>query len=193
MSFTDLPVQAAWQHVGAREGFEVVFFARAGDGWMCSGNTTAVAAGVAWAVRYELQVNADWSTRSVRLHGVSATGTRNTTIESVAAGRWLVNGVEEPHLGGLLDVDLESSAMTNALPVLRQRLEVDQAAAAPAVYVRVGDLSVGRIDQRYVRLPDRDGTRRFHYTSPTFDFTAELEYDKSGLVTTYPGLAVRVA
>ncbi len=193
MSFGELPEQAAWRHVGARDGFEVVFFVREGDGWLCIGNTSAVEAGVAWAVRYEIRVNADWSTQSARLHGVSGAGERITTIESVAAGRWLVNGAEASHLDGLHDIDLESSAMTNALPMRRLRLEVDQAVAAPAVYVHAADLSVERIDQRYVRLPDRDRTRRFHYTSPTFAFTAELEYDNGGLVTTYPGIAVRVA
>ena len=53
--------------------------------------------------------------------------------------------------------------------------------------------SVERLEQRYVRMED-DGTRqRYDYTSPAFDFRAELIYDGSGLVLAYPGIATRTA
>lgn len=193
MPLADLPELAAWRHVEARVGFEVAFFARADGVWRCVGTTTAVEDGKAWAVRYEIQLNADWSTRFARIGGRSATGGRSVILESVATGRWLIDDAPAPHLDGLVDIDLEASVVTNAFPMRRLELGVDQAADAPAVYVRAGDLTVGRLEQHYVRLPDGDETRRFRYSSLTFDFTAELEYDISGLVTTYPGLATRVA
>lgn len=46
-----------------------------------------------------------------------------------------------------LDVDLESSALTNALPVHRMGLGIEPAADAPAAYVRALDLSVDRLEQ----------------------------------------------
>lgn len=39
-------------------------------------------------------------------------------------GRWLLDGEPAPHLEGCRDVDLESSAMTNSLPLHRMELPV---------------------------------------------------------------------
>ena len=50
-----------------------------------------------------------------------------------------------------------------------------------------------RLEQRYLRLDDDGDHRRYHYTSPAFDFECELVYDASGLVLDYPGIAVRAA
>ena len=106
---------------------------------------------------------------------------------------WLIDGVRAPQLDGCLDVDLESSSLTNAFPVHRLGLEVGQAAQAPAAYVRALDLEVQRLEQRYVRLPDGATGQRYHYSSPQFNFECELAYDRSGLVIDYPGIAVRAA
>jgi hypothetical protein len=54
------------------------------------------------------------------------------------------------------------------------------------------DLSVERLEQRYVRLDDDRGCECYRYTAPQFDFECELLYDASGLVLEYPGIAVRV-
>jgi hypothetical protein len=53
---------------------------------------------------------------------------------------------------------LESSAMTNALPVRRMSLATGERTEAPAAYVRAIDLSVERLDQTYQRADD-DGAR----------------------------------
>jgi len=42
MSFSPLPVTAAWLHRGARQGFEVACFQPAGRGYVISGSTSAV-------------------------------------------------------------------------------------------------------------------------------------------------------
>ncbi len=91
-----------------------------------------------------------------------------------------------------MDVDLEASAFTNALPVHRLGLAVRQRAEAPAVYVRATDLRVERLEQRYAHLPDNGESRRYDYTAPAFDLTTELTYDEFGLLLSYPSLAVRV-
>lgn len=64
---------------------------------------------------------------------------------------------------------------------------------ALAAYVRALDLSVERLEQRYVRMDDDRGRERYHYAAPQFDFECELLYDVSCLVHEYPGIAVRVA
>ena len=60
-------------------------------------------------------------------------------------------------------------------------------AEAPAAYVRAADLGVDRLEQTYEHL----GPGRYGYAAPAFDFACVLEYDDTGLVTRYPGIAVR--
>jgi uncharacterized protein len=177
---------AAWQHRDAREGFEAVRI----EGQRFEGQTAAVEDGEAWAVGYVIELDDDWRTRSAL---VSALGGREVRLQGDGAGRWRVDGEPAPHLDGCLDVDLESSSLTNAFPVHRLGLEVGQEADAPAAYVRATDLAVERIEQHYLRLDDGDQGQRYHYTSPAFDFECELAYDAAGLVLDYPGIAVRVA
>lgn len=90
-------------------------------------------------------------------------------LESSGPGQWLVDGTSAPHLTGCVDVDLESSVFTNALPVHRLSLEVGQGADAPAVFVRAFDLVVERLDQRYPRVDDDSGQQRYAYVAPRFE------------------------
>ena len=191
MSFTPLPATAAWRHRGARSGFEVVYFGAHGDGCRIEGWTTAIEDGATWAVEYAIEVDAAWATRSARARGRSAEGFCSTVLEADGSGRWLIDGEPAPSLDGCLDVDLEASAMTNALPVRRMGLPVTAAAAAPAAYIHAVGLAVERLEQTYVRATDESTCQRYDYTAPAFDFGARLVYDQAGLVLDYPGIAVR--
>jgi uncharacterized protein len=193
MAFAAPPEFAAWRHRDARDGFEVVFLRAADGGYRLDGHAAAVEDGEAWAVRYRITLDGAWRTRRARVSGRSASGEHELVVDADGSGGWRVNGTAAPALDGCLDVDLESSACTNAFPVHRLGLQVGAEADAPAAYVRALDLSVERLEQRYVRMED-DGTReRYDYTSPAFDFRCELVYDQSGLVLDYPGIAVRTA
>jgi hypothetical protein len=190
--FRALPATAAWQHRDARLGFEVAFFQRGDGGYQINGCTTAVEDGQTWIVSYAISLDETWATRNARISGRSASGVRDARLESDGLGRWRIDGQVASHLDGCLDVDLESSAMTNALPIHRMGLRVGARASAPAAYVRALDLSVGRLDQDYLRSADEGGHQRYEYSAPAFGFTCRLVYDESGLVLDYPGIAVRV-
>lgn len=187
MSFAPLPVTAAWQHRGARTGFEVVYFSAGGDGCLIEGWTTAIEDGATWAVQYAIEVDAAWATRSATIRGRSAAGSCSARLQADGHGRWLVDGQPAPRLDGCLDVDLEASAMTNALPVRRMGLAAAAAGDAPAAYVRAVGLAVERLEQTYARTTGQ----RYDYAAPAFGFAARLVYDESGLVLDYPGIAVR--
>jgi len=193
MSFAPLPATAAWLHRGARSGFEVVYFRPGGDGSQIEGWTAAVEDGTTWVVEYAIEVDAAGATRSARIRGRSADGFRSARLEADGAGHWLVNGDPAPALDGCLDVDLEASAMTNALPVRRIGLPVAARATAPAAYVRAVGLAVERLEQTYERAADEASWQRYDYAAPAFDFSARLVYDHAGLVLDYPGIAVRAA
>jgi uncharacterized protein len=191
VAFVSWPGQAAWQHQGARNGFEVVFFAARDSGWLIQGCTTAMESGALWAVEYAIELDAAGATRGAQINSRSAAGAHSAALEADGAGRWLVNGEHTPQLDGCLDVDLESSAMTNALPVRRLALAVAGRAAAPAAYVRAADLTVDRLEQTYLRLPGEGPGQSYDYRAPVFDFECRLSYDQYGLVLDYPDIAIR--
>ncbi|WP_405491169.1 putative glycolipid-binding domain-containing protein [Nocardia sp. NBC_00511] len=187
-SFDALPQVAAWRHRGARSGFEVAFFEENPWGMRARGTTTATEDGVSWVVDYIVQVDSSWRTRSARITGRSAAGTRVIEVEADGAGGWRIDGAVAPHLQGCLDLDLESSAMTNTFPIHRLRPAPETQVSAPAAYVRADGLSVQRLEQTYYRT----GSRRFRYTAPDLGFTCTMTYDAHGLVEDYPGIATRV-
>src|SRR5204862_2956546 len=170
MTFTEPPHFAAWEHRDARRGFEVAFFGRADGELRVEGETAAVEGADAWAVRYSIALDSEWHTIAAHVTGRSVAGRREVSLRSDAAGRWDVNGERAPELDGCMDVDLESSALTNAFPAHRLRLAVGEQAEAPAAYVRATDLGVERLEQRYLRLDDDgSGRQRYRYTAPRFE------------------------
>jgi hypothetical protein len=182
---------AAWRHVGARAGFEVLFLEYKNDCYYLDGHVTAVEAEEAWGIRYAITLDSAWATHSAHIRGRSALGEHEVRLESDGTGKWRVDGNAMTNLTGCFDVDLEASACTNALPVRRLGLQVGQAADAPAAYVRARDLRVQRLEQRYTRLSNTGNRSRYDYIAPSFDFRALLVYDEFGLVLDYPGIAVR--
>ena len=186
-----MPSAAAWHHRDARQGFEVVYFHAVKGGYRIDGHTAAVEDDQPWVVQYTIVVDTRWTTRSASVTGHWSTGTRNIDIEADGHGRWHIDGTHAAALDGCLDVDLESSSMTNALPARRLALPVGGRASAPAAYVRALDLSVERLEQHYVRVADEGGNQGYDYSAPAFDFNCRLVYDTAGLPLDYPGIAVR--
>jgi hypothetical protein len=193
MRFQFPPRSAAWRHHEARDGFEVTFVHRHEDGYRVEGATSAVEDGEAWSVRYVIELASDWATRSARLEGRSGLGSHELRLDADGSGRWRIDGAAAPHLDGCLDVDLEASAFTNALPVHRLGLELGQHADVPAAYVRALDLTVERLDQGYTRVDAGADRERYDYCAPAFAYECRLSYDDYGLLLDYPGIAVRVA
>ena len=187
-SFGRLPAAAAWRHETSRDGFEVVHFDDARGRDRITGQSALVMDGAPLSVRYVIELDPGWGTRRAHVHVRSYAGVRETLLEAGGAGSWRIDGTAAPHLDGILDVDLEASAMTNAFPVRRLRPAHGVETAAPAAWVRAQDLSVERLEQTYTRRDDR----RFDYAAPELGFRVLLEYDDAGLVLTYPEIARRV-
>jgi hypothetical protein len=193
VSFASPPPAACWQHQGLRSGFEVAYFTVEASGVGVDGATTGLQDRDTWIVTYNLQLDESWCTRRARVTTRTVSGVAERVLESDGGGHWVVDGELATELDGCLDVDLESSAMTNALPVHRLRLAVGEQAAAPAAYVRVLNMEVERLEQGYARVDDQESLQQYDYEAPVFDFRCRLVYDASGLVLEYPGIAVRSA
>ena len=191
MTVDSLPASASWRHVQAREGFESTFFRPQRSGYRIEGHTTAVEQGEVWAVRYAISLDERWITRGARIWGWAVSGEYETTLDADGLGHWEVDGKPRPEINGCFDVDLESSACTNMIPMRRLELRVGQTAKAPAAYVRACDVRVERLEQTYTRLRDDGSTQRYRYRSPGFAFESVLVYDASGVTLDYPGIATR--
>ncbi len=191
VSFDVPPPTAAWLHQEARSGFEVVHFRPNDDGYLIDGRAAAIEDGQTWVVDYDIAVSRKWETRSAAVTSRTTTGVRSTLLQTDGDGRWSVDGEPAAHLEGCVDVDLEASAFTNALPVHRLLLAMGERADAAAAYVRARDATVERLEQCYLRIIDDGPDQRFDYSAPAFDFACELTYDRAGLLLDYPGIAVR--
>jgi hypothetical protein len=193
MRFVDPPGFACWRHEGLHLGFEVTYFQTGTDEVRVDGTSTGVQDGDPWILSYSVLLDGSWRTRTATVTTRSWTGQVEVVLETDGAGHWTVNGRPSPSLYGCLDVDLEASAMTNALPAHRLELPIGERADAPAAYVRTKSLVVERLDQTYRRIKDDGSTCRYDYTAPAFDFHCMITYDQSGLVLHYPGIARRSA
>jgi uncharacterized protein len=187
-----LPASAAWRLVGAHDGFEVLFPGEDDEGVHLDGHLTVVEEGVPCALRYSIRVDRSWTTQWAQVIARSGPDWHERQIQRTPSGALTVNGATMPELEGLVDVDLEGSAVTNALPVNRMKLEVGEGADAPAAYVRLPDLRVVRLDQTYRRIEDDGDRAHYEYEAPEFDTSCVLVYDEAGLVLDYPGIARRV-
>jgi hypothetical protein len=185
--FGRLPAAAAWRHETSREGFEVVYLDERADGITIAGEAALVIDGAPLHAGYVVELDAAWRTRRARVRGRWPGGARETLLQTDGEGSWRVDGAPAPQLDGILDVDLEASAVTNALPVHRLELELGVATPAPAAWVRAHDASVERLEQTYTRMD----AQRFEYAAVELGFRVELVYDDAGLVTHYPEIARR--
>lgn len=195
MLHSGLPHQAAWRHGPSREALEVAFLTPHHDGLLIDGRTVAVEDGAAWAVRYHIELDADWGTRHAVITTFAGTDgdERMTTLDHDGTGLWRVDGLPAHQLDGCLDVDFEASALTNAFPVRRATPAVGDELDAPAAYVRVAAVAPAKLAQTYRRQDDDPGGHAsFVYASPAYDFTSTITYDAAGLVVTYPGIAERM-
>ncbi len=193
--FANLPSLATFRHAGAREGFEAVCFRQpqaTGEGYLLEGGTTANEDGIAWSVQYRIEVDEDWQTTRVEAVGISPLG-HHTLHAERRDGRWHVNGAERADLDGCIDIDFESSLVTNTLAIHRLDLSATTPQDVPAAFVRADDLRVDRVEQTYLCTDHAEDRITFEYTSSTFGFAGELVFDGSGVVIDYPGIGRRHA
>lgn len=172
-------------------GFEVVFFRPAGGGHRLIGHTTANEEAALWSVGYDVTLDAGWQTLAVHANALTLDGGGEVALTRDAADRWLVDGRPRPDLDGCVDVDFESSAVTNTFPIHRLDLVEGRAVDVSSAFVRADDLRVERLDQTYTLIARSREALICHYESPAFGFVCDLVYDPTGLIVDYPGIASR--
>ncbi|WP_074954155.1 putative glycolipid-binding domain-containing protein [Myxococcus fulvus] len=159
------------------------------DGWALAGSVVLSREGTPCLVEYSVESDSRWRTRQVHVALRGAGGSRTLDLRVDAGLRWWRGDEEVVQFAGCTDVDLAFSPSTNTLPIRRLSLEVGQGSDVTAAWVRMPDLSLEKLPQRYTRL----SSTRYRYESGGGRFTSEVETDELGLVTRYPPAWVRVS
>lgn len=126
-----------------------------------------------YVLDYELETSPGYVTE--RLHASIAGGAEVALVRGQSA-----------ELEGVLDCDLGFSPLTNAMPVLRDRMhEGGDARELDVAWVSVPGLAVHRDHQIYEPL----GGGRIRFRSPEADFERVISLTPDGFVRDYPDIA----
>jgi hypothetical protein len=191
----------AWTKDGAAgaEFVEVTF-----DGRALSAVGVAIGGDpVAYRADYQLETGPEFVTARLQVTVAGEGWLRTLDLRHDASGTWEARATAEGeppvampppaegHLGeveGALDCDLALSPLTNSMPVLRHRLHEGAGSAEFLMaWVSLPDLGVHAARQRYTAVRALPGDRRLiRFESLGDPFTADLTFDRDGLVLDYP-------
>lgn len=167
------------------EGHDSCRLSKSADGWTLNGRAVFHEGGRPCSLTYEVDCDSGWRTRSAVVTGWLGAQDLRFVIEPSPSGGWRLNGIEQPQVAGLVDVDLGFTPATNLLPLNRHALAVgDGATPSPAVYLEFPAARLDHLKQTYQRLDET----RYRYTSPAYGYDETLEVSAFGFVTDYPGL-----
>ncbi|MGW2227761.1 putative glycolipid-binding domain-containing protein [Streptomyces formicae] len=175
-------------------GFETAWVELAPSGLRARGRAVGVVPHPYW-LSYELDTDEEFVTRRLQVTAEDAAGTRSLDLRRAdgdQGGTWTANGAPLPLVDGALDCDLGLCPLTNTMPVLRHRLHRGEGQRDFLMaWVSVPDLTVRPSRQTYTHLGRAgDGGATVRYASGTY--VSDLEFDESGLVVSYPGIARRL-
>jgi hypothetical protein len=163
-------------------GHEIAELERSGDGWELRGVALLAQDGQPCRLEYRIACDADWRTRTVRIHGQIGDRPLLRELTRSAHDDWEVDGRPAPTLRGCIDVDLGFSPSTNLLPIRRLDLAIGGHAEVRAAWVRFPTLALEVLEQVYTRL----GPDSYRYESAGGAFRRDLTVTGEGWVTDYP-------
>lgn len=155
-------------------------------GWRLTSELDAEDEGVAARLRYTIDCDREWRTRSALIEGEANGEPVRFALTADGEGHWRRDGAPLPALDGALDVDLGFTPMTNTLPIRRLGLEVGETAPVRSAWLRFPELHLESLEQTYTR----EAERAFGYRAQVDGepFTARLDTDACGRVLLYEGL-----
>jgi uncharacterized protein len=140
-------------------------------------------------VSYRLDCDAEWRTRrlTVTVNGPEAAPANRLALVADGAGNWTdaLQHRPVPELDGCIDIDLSATPVTNTLPIRRLGLSPGMSRDLTVAYVKIPDLTVRAVAQRYTCTSRDGGQPCYQYESG--HLRASLPVDEHGLVLDYPG------
>jgi uncharacterized protein len=178
-------ISAFWRTLYT-DGCDVARLEQVDDGWHLSGTAVWFQDGRAARLDYAVDLTSGWITRTGRIDGFvgEARVDRRIALED---GRWILDGVEQPELDGLIHLDFGFTPATNLQQLKHADLAIGEAADVHAAWIDYkGGLS--RLPQTYRRT----GEETYAYLSPTSDYAETLVIAPDGFAREYPTLWTRL-
>ncbi|HEX8452472.1 MAG TPA: putative glycolipid-binding domain-containing protein [Longimicrobium sp.] len=167
-------------------GREKARVARVATGWRLTGEVAVEEDGVAASLRYEINCDPWWLTRSALVEGEVGGRAIHVALDADGDGGWSRDGAPLQELDGALDVDLGFTPATNTLPIRRLALAVGETRAVRSAWLRFPDVRLEPLEQTYTR--EAESVYRYRALLDGEDFTARLDTDAIGRVRLYEGL-----
>jgi uncharacterized protein len=146
-----------------------------------------------YAVSFTLVVGTEWESESLEADVFDGDETKSLSLIRSEDGGWWVGQDPIPDSAQCDDVDIASTPLTNTPPLVRLGLAVGESAEVPVLWVRVPELVVEVVSQRYERLQPGDGLDRYRFSFVEADAPVHpLTVDDDGLVVDYGGFASRL-
>lgn len=159
------------------------------DAWRLAGTSVFCLDDQPCCLSYEVNCDAFWHTRSAKVTGWMGTTSVQLELDVLQEGHWSFNGVEQPQLNGLIDVDLGFTPATNLIQLRRLSLSVGHQVDARVAYLDFPEFTITRLEHHNHRVE----FYKYDYKAPRFDYVATLSVSDVGFVTQYPGLWELVA
>lgn len=138
--------------------------------------------GAAYRIQYQIICDAGWNVERVSV--LNFLDAKEFALTK-SGEDWLDDGHRPiESLRGCTDVDIMVTPFTNTLPIRRLNLKQGEAQEISVVYVKIPDLSLSKLAQRYTRLSEDI----YRYENLSSGFASDLKIDKDGLVVDYPGI-----
>src|SRR5579859_1096113 len=137
---------------------------------------------------YQVQVDSAWNVRECVLQVGGEQG-QTLHLFTDGQGQWTdATGVLCSTLDGCLDLDISLTPFTNTLPLRRLALAPGESTDLLVAYLRVPELSISPVRQRYTCLSRTPSGGTYRYEGLDSHFTANLLVDEKALVVDYPGI-----
>lgn len=167
-------------------GREEACVERTAAGWRLTGELDVEEAGLAARLRYAIECDLEWRTRSAVIEGEAGDSAIWFALAADGEGNWTRDGAPVPDLEGALDVDLGFTPATNTLPIRRLGLAVGESAPLRGAWLRFPELRLEPLEQTYTR--EAELTFRYRALVDDEPFIARLDTDAFGRVVRYEGL-----
>ena len=147
--------------------------------------------GKPFQLSYRILVDPAWRVREIEV-SLQSGANRQIKLSADGAGNWTdaVTGNSLPEFSGCLEIDISATPFTNTLPVRRNNLKIGESVNISVVYFLIPEMIVRRSEQRYTAL--ETDFYRFEENGLFTGFSADLRFDKDGLVIDYPNLFRRI-
>lgn len=175
--------RARWRRLDV-PGHDVCRLVRHAGGWRLEGTAEFVEGARRARLDYSADCDDVWRTRRAAVRGRLGDRAVARHVGRDEAGGWTLDGVPQPGLERLADLDFGFTPATNLVQLRRIALGIGDAADVTVAWLDAESASLTALAQRY----ERRSERTYRYESPSTGYEADLEVDEAGFVRRYPGL-----